>query len=121
MAEIKKRYFEQLELKYLQSCQKIDDILIKCYKFLIEHKRIEIHKRPILGVLDNDYIQEDLIKKIQQHYSKNWNVTYIDKNQHVDKNEIFVFSYKNDLSTDIQESKVIDKENQTDRYSILDI
>lgn len=130
IAEIKAKHLEKLAQKCLVCFNKIDSILVSAYSQIMKHEQIEISRDWFsYNEFTNPVYHNDIIQEIISYYSKNWNVVY----EHRKKEGCFTFSYKGDLSTNIQESKqetevkeveteeFKTEEFKTDRYSILDI
>ena len=116
MAEIEKRYLEKIAKICLEFSYKIDDILIREYKYIIKHKRIEIHQDDIGYNYLADRYKKEVLKALQQHYIKNWNIVhYEDLVRNKEKQGRFIFTYK-----EIQGIQGI-QESQTDRYSLIDL
>lgn len=116
LTEIKKGYLEKITKMCLEYSNKIDKILIIKYKFIMEHKRIEFQEGDIKYNYLAESYKKDVLKAIQQHYIKNWDIVYYeDLVSNKEKGGLFIFTYKEDH----QEIKA--KKSQTNRYNILDI
>jgi len=130
--EMKKKYFEIIEEKcskyFDTNFDTIDLILVNSYNEVINHEQIEISENAVINTIlvksFDDVYQKDIIERIIQYYSKDWNVTYRDIKK---KEKAFIFSYKSDLAITTQEPKSItrikkiDNIDKTDRCSILDL
>lgn len=101
--EIRKIYVEKLTEICTGCFDRIDNLLVYEYNIILEHKPVELYICGIYGDYEDSPYFDDVIKKIQQHYYENWEVTYNKKSRYL------ILLYKNDLTEVLQNPKEIEE------------
>lgn len=99
--EIRKIYVEKLTEICTGCFNRIDSFLIYEYNTILKHKPAEIYIYRVYSDYDGSPYFEDIIIKIQQHYSENWEVSFNEKSKNI------IFLYKNDLTEILRNPKEI--------------